>query len=351
MQGIVSRCVSLQKYADGGIVEIANPTKWIAEDILENIDIDSVTPLHIILSHPYWDGCVLQSEKGFNREMGVFLDLKTETIDDDIEVQSADDDIQLWRDWLNDFPFRDEADFENALAYALTLLIRPGLPVGEVSPMFLVTAPREGVGKTLLIDVLNAAVTGAPTETRTLGDTPAEIKKELGAALRGAPEVLVFDNVSPEKRLDSASLASLVTQVRGAFRVLGASEEQTYENRVTTAYTGSNIELTPELVKRVVRDTACGSRDRREGSQSHCREYPRRNPQKARHVCIVFGADGETLDRKSPRTGSPQTSNARVVCRDFRDTQSQRGRRTFSTEHRRSDAPSRRRVHRTRKRI
>ena len=252
MQGVISRCISLQKFADGGIVEIANPTKWIAEDILENHDIEAVTPIHIILTHPYHDGTSLQIKEGLNEEMGVFLDLKAETIDDDIEAYSAADDIQLWRDWLKDFPFRDEADFENALGYVLTLLIRPGLPVGEVSPMFLVTAPREGVGKTLLIDVLNAAATGVPTETRTLGDTPAEIKKELGAALRGAPELLVFDNVSPSKRLDSASLASLVTQVRGAFRVLGASEEQTYENRVTTAYTGSNIELTPELVKRVV---------------------------------------------------------------------------------------------------
>ena len=267
--GVISRVVSLQKYAEGAIVEIANPTKWIAEDIFENQDIFKLPAIRIILSHPYWGGekIGMITDDGFNNELGTYLDLKADELDLDLDKHSAADDVDLWREWLSDFPFTDQADFENALAYLLTLIVRPGMPVGEVSPMFLITAPREGVGKTLLVDVLTAAVTGMPTHTRTLSDSQTEIKKEIGAALRGAPEVLVFDNVDPKKRLDSAVLASVVTQVRGAFRVLGASEEMTYENRVTTCYTGSNIELTPELAKRSVAirlsDTGIPEKDRK----------------------------------------------------------------------------------------
>ena len=250
--GVIARQVSLQKYVKGEIVKVANSPSWLAADILENQDSSKLPAIDIILSHPYHNGESLITDDGFDSKTGAYLNRKAKDLDLDIEKHSAKDDVKLWKEWLSNFPFESEADFENAIAYMLTLLIRPGLPTGEVSPMFLITAPREGIGKTLLADILTSAVTGIPTETRTLGTSNDEIKKELGAALRGAPEVIIFDNVEASKRLDSAVLASVVTQVRGRFRILGVSEEMTYENRVTALYTGSNIEMTIELVKRCV---------------------------------------------------------------------------------------------------
>ena len=250
--GVIARQVSLQKYVSGEIVKVANPPSWLASDILENQDTSKLPAIDIILSHPYHNGQSLVIENGFDANTGAYLNQKTTDLDLDLEAHSAKDDVSLWKDWLIDFPFESEADFENAIAYMLTILVRPGFPTGEVSPMFLITAPREGVGKTLLADVLTAAVTGVTTETRTLSSSNDDIKKELGASLRGAPEVIVYDNVESSKRLDSAVLASIVTQVRGRFRILGMSEEMTYENRATMMYTGSNIEMTIELVKRAV---------------------------------------------------------------------------------------------------
>ena len=250
--GVIARQVSLQKYLSGEIVKVANPPSWLASDILENQDTSKLPAIDIILSHPYHNGQSLVTENGFDANTGAYLNQKTTDLDLDLEAHSAKDDVFLWKDWLRDFPFESEADFENAIAYMLTILVRPGFPTGEVSPMFLITAPREGVGKTLLADVLTAAVTGVTTETRTLSSSNDDIKKELGASLRGAPEVIVFDNVESSKRLDSAVLASIVTQVRGRFRILGMSEEMAYENRATMMYTGSNIEMTIELVKRAV---------------------------------------------------------------------------------------------------
>ena len=134
----------------------------------------------------------------------------------------------------------------------LTLLTRQGLKIGESTPLFDITAPREGIGKTLLADVLTAAVIGQQPITRSLGTGKGDIEKEIGAALRGAPEVLILDNVDPKQKLDSGTLASIITNPRRAFRILGYSEEAFFENRAVTLYTGSNVELTPELAKRMV---------------------------------------------------------------------------------------------------
>ena len=62
----------------------------------------------------------------------------------------------------------------------------------------------------------------------------------------------MFDNVDSDKRLDSGILASVVTQPSRAFRILGVSDEMFYENRAIIIYTGSNVEVTPELAKRMI---------------------------------------------------------------------------------------------------
>ena len=160
--GVIVRQISLQKYRDGDIVKVANPPTWLAADILENQDTSRLPAIDIILTHPYFNGNSLIIEDGFDPNTGAYLNQKAKELDLDLDKHSAESDIQLWRDWLCDFPFENESDFENAIAYMLTIMIRPGLPIGEVSPMFLITAPREGVGKTLLADVLTAAVTGIP---------------------------------------------------------------------------------------------------------------------------------------------------------------------------------------------
>ena len=190
-----------------------------------------------------------------------------DTYDLDTEKNTASNDLELWKDLLEDFPFREESDFENAISYVLTLIIRQGLNTGETAPLIDITAPREGVGKSLLADVLTAAVLGRTPIVRSLSSVRTEVEKEIAAALRGAPESVIFDNVDNAKPLDCATLASVVTQPNRAFRILGFSEEMFYENRATILYTGSNVEVTPELAKRLVAirlaDTGVPEKDRK----------------------------------------------------------------------------------------
>lgn len=108
---------------------------------------------------------------------------------------------------------------------------------------------REGVGKSLLADVLTASTLGRAPITRSLSEKRDETEKTIEAALRSAPESVIFDNVDNNKPLDCATLASVITQPKRAFRILGVSQETFYEHRATILYTGSNVEATPELVK------------------------------------------------------------------------------------------------------
>ena len=274
MQGEIARACSIMKIANGGYSGVANPYAWIAEDVLKNQQAKG-KQIKVVLTHPFWNGTVLLSKKGYDAATQAYLDCENE-YDLDTEKHTASDDLELWKDLLEDFPFREESDFENALSYVLTLIIRQGLNTGETVPLIDITAPREGVGKSLLADVLTAAVLGRTPIVRSLSSVRTEVEKEIAAALRGAPESVIFDNVDNAKPLDCATLASVVTQPNRAFRILGFSEEMFYENRATILYTGSNVEVTPELAKRLVAirlsDTGVPEKDRKvkvEGLLNH----------------------------------------------------------------------------------
>ena len=75
---------------------------------------------------------------------------------------------------------------------------------------------------------------------------------ELGVILSNATEYIIFDNVDPKRKLDIGELARVITEPRHKFRLQHTAEEVSYENRRVVVYTGSNVELTPELAKRMV---------------------------------------------------------------------------------------------------
>ena len=267
LQGEIARIVTLMKFADGKLTTVANPPDWLAADVLINQNIKEVPEIKVILSHPYWDGEKIVMGAGFQKDKSVYLNNTDIDYDLDLNKHTANDDIELWRALLRNFPFKDESDFENALAYPLTLMIRQGLKAGEEVPLTNITAPREGIGKSLLADVLTAAVLGYKVQNRQLGYSKEEIEKRLGSALRGAPGAVIFDNVDTDVRLDSGVLASVLTQGKGAFRILGESKETFFENRAVFIYTGSNVEVTPELAKRLIavrlQDPGIAEKDRK----------------------------------------------------------------------------------------
>jgi hypothetical protein len=161
------------------------------------------------------------------------------------EVETA---LSLLLDLVEGFPFADDASRATALALPLTLLLRPFL--GGQVPLFLVSAPVAGTGKSLLSSALTYVVTGEQAETMTLPHSETEFRKELASMLRERPSVLIFDNV--DKRVQGASLASILTSSRFKQRRLGSNSVMHLEHECVFIANGNAIRVSDEIARRAV---------------------------------------------------------------------------------------------------
>ena len=248
--GEISRACALMRHSKNGIPStVANPPGWLCADILHNQPVDAVREVRVVVSHPFYNGEKLVTAEGYDSGTFTYLD---SSFGVEMGEHTPESDLMLWKDLLQDFPFEDESDFENAIGFALTLIVRQGLQVGEPVPLFNVTAAREGVGKSLLACTLCSAVMGYNMATDDLSSNREEIEKAVGGILLAGREVVVFDNVDTDKPLDSGLLASIITQGKRSVRPLGTSQMAVIENCATFCCTGSNVEVKPELAKRMV---------------------------------------------------------------------------------------------------
>ena len=248
--GEISRSCSLMRHNQNGIpTTVANPPTWLCADILHNQAVDKVREVRVVVSHPFFNGEKLVTAEGYDSRTQTYLDSSHEV---EMGEHTPESDLKLWYDLLGDFPFEDESDRENAIGFALTLIVRQGLKVGEEVPLFDITAAREGIGKSLLACTLCSAVMGYNMATNDLSSDRAEIEKAVGGILLSAREAVVFDNVDTDKPLDSGLLASIVTQPKRSMRPLGTSQLALVENCATFCCTGSNVEVKPEIAKRMV---------------------------------------------------------------------------------------------------
>ena len=248
--GEISRACALMRHSKNGIPSrVANPPSWLCADILHNQAVDKVREVRVVVSHPFFNGENLVAVEGYDSGTHTYLDSSFSV---EMGEHTPESDLLLWKDLLQDFPFEDESDFENAIGFMLTLIVRQGLQVGEPVPLFDVTAAREGVGKSLLACTLCSAVMGYNMATDDLSSNREEIEKAVGGILLAGREAVVFDNVDTDKPLDSGLLASIITQSKRSIRPLGTSQMAVIENCATFCCTGSNVEVKPELAKRMV---------------------------------------------------------------------------------------------------
>ena len=248
--GEISRACALQRHNKNGILStVANAPGWLCADILHNQPVDKVREIRVIVSHPFYNGERLVTAEGYDRGTQTYLDSSHEV---EMGGHTPESDLELWKELLHDFPFEDDSDRENAIGFMLTLIVRQGLQVGETVPLFDVTAAREGVGKSLLACTLSSAVMGYNIATDDLSSNREEIEKAVGGILLAGREAVVFDNVDTDKPLDSGLLASIITQTKRSVRPLGTSQMAVIENCATFCCTGSNVEVKPELAKRMV---------------------------------------------------------------------------------------------------
>ena len=301
--GEISRACALMRHNKNGIPStVANPPGWLCADILHNQPVGEVREVRVVVSHPFYNGETLVTTEGYDRGTHTYLD-SSFTVE--MAGHTPESDLGLWKELLKDFPFEDESDFENAIGFALTLIIRQGLQVGETVPLFDVTAAREGVGKSLLACTLCSAVMGYNMATDDLSSNREEIEKAVGGILLAGRESVVFDNVDTDKPLDSGLLASIITQTKRSVRPLGTSQMAVIENCATFCCTGSNVEVKPELAKRMVAvrlaDPGIPEKDRKvtiEGIQDYVLEH------REKYLSALVRMVQRWIDKEKPEGGN-----------------------------------------------
>ncbi len=155
--------------------------------------------------------------------------------------------VKVLTDALSTFPFKTEADRSAALAMILTGLMRRVLPA---APIFGISSPTPGTGKSLLSDIVSIICTGRPAAVMSVGDDWAELEKRLGAVLIAGDALINLDNISIP--LKSDLLCSIATQLWVLIRVLGVSKRTKVTTRSLIIVTGNNLVVRGDLIRRFV---------------------------------------------------------------------------------------------------
>jgi putative DNA primase/helicase len=144
-------------------------------------------------------------------------------------------------------PGRDESAF---LVGLLTAVCRPHLPL---APGLLIRAPEisgSGTGKGLLARSICAIAFGVEPQPFTAGDRQ-ELDKRLEADFINAEQVVWLDN-SNRQILESAFLASAMTERSVKVRVLGRSRMESLNSTAFVLVTGNGVTLSEDLVRRFI---------------------------------------------------------------------------------------------------
>lgn len=144
--------------------------------------------------------------------------------------------LALLGDLISEFPFVDEVSRSVAFSGLITPLVRAAC---DVVPGHLFTAPKQGSGKSLLVDVAAAIATGERAYAILAHRQPEEQDKQLTGALLEARHIIALDNLTGE--IESAVLAQATERERLSLRPLGTSQMVAILNSFNTYLTGNNV--------------------------------------------------------------------------------------------------------------
>lgn len=157
----------------------------------------------------------------------------------------------LREELMVDFPFCTEGDIAHAYAALLLPFVRQ--LIDGPTPLHIVEAPGPGTGKGKLCNLISILTTGTACEARSLPNSDEEIRKMITAELVRSKPIILLDNASEKKKLDSPSLAAVLTSVEWTDRYLGTSSMITAYNMALWMLTANNPKFSMEIARRCVR--------------------------------------------------------------------------------------------------
>jgi len=193
------------------------------------------------------DGSLL-TKPGYDQDTGYFLagDIKVNvpTTPDRGDAVKA---LDALRGLLGGFAFVDQVDKSVALALVLTAIVRPAL---DSTPIFNVTAPVRGSGKSTLVDIGAVLATGRRSAVLSATADPGELEKRLVGCLLSGDALVSLDNINGQ--LASDLLCQAITAEAVKLRPLGASAQVEVENTTLWTANGNNLTLAGDLARRAL---------------------------------------------------------------------------------------------------
>ncbi|MBI4902885.1 MAG: hypothetical protein HY820_04570 [Acidobacteria bacterium] len=255
MYGILARSADWHNVTQEAVLA-APPSRDTARDMLVNPD-PELPPLDSVVRTPtFGKDATLITSPGYHRAdaLWMFRDDSLEIPDvpaDPTREQVARARALLVDELLVDFPFVKESDRAHAIAAVLLPFLRR--MISGLAPIHLIEAPTQGSGKGLLASLISIVSTGLPAEGRTVPESEDEVRKMITAELVTGRPIILLDNLSEKRVLESSALASVVTVPWWTDRLLGESEMLHLHNNALWLMTGNNPRLSDELSRRCIR--------------------------------------------------------------------------------------------------
>lgn len=216
-----------------------------------------------MVSTPYFawvDGKpTLIAESGYHPETQTYLELDPSLENAVDAVRGTDADVTRARKILysviGKFPFDSAASRTHLVAMLTQHFVRE--LIDGPTPLYAISAPEPGSGKTFLASIANILATGEKEseENRSgwLGDMDAQ-RKDITSKINrnGAPALLLIDNVEEGRVFGDGWFSSSFTSRTYNDRPVHSGVELSVPNKWIWVATGNNFQLTPETARRSV---------------------------------------------------------------------------------------------------
>jgi len=195
------------------------------------------------------DGTLI-TKNGFDEKSGLYLDYNPSKFPDLKEKPNLSDAkkaLELIKEPFKSFPFKAESDLSTVIAAILTGLTRHSF---DNAPLFLITSPKMGTGKGLIINAIAQLVTGHAASVMSQASDANEDRKRLMSLLLEGDSIICIDNI--EKNFSSDALCSILTMPTFKDRLLGKSQMVSASTQATFLATGNNVTVSGDLTRRVL---------------------------------------------------------------------------------------------------
>lgn len=251
--GLLARAADWIKFTSEGRVPCA-PVRDVARDMLA-FPSPRLPAIESVAATPLFarDGRLVAA-RGYDAEERLWLEparnLRQLAVADPLREIARSKELLL-TELLGDFPFVNTSDRAHAVAAILLPFVRR--MIDGPTPLHLFEAPVAGTGKSLLANVVSVIVQGVPAEARSFSNQEEEARKMLTAELARGRPLILLDNANERRKIDSPTLAAVLTAHIWSDRILGRTEMTDLPNLALWVLTANNPSVSMEIARRCVR--------------------------------------------------------------------------------------------------